>query len=271
MKTLTSFSKRNLVTFSLVISLFSFLFYAYEDGITGRTLKSSQPGCLCHSETNSPNVNVVIEGPGILKPGETADYAVRISGGPLVRGGTNIAVSSGTLLPGEGLQKIGTELTHVQPKIPQGGEVVFNFTYSAPNNPATVTLYANGNSVNYSGTEFGDSWNFAESRTIVVDNTSDVKDEGMINDFYLSQNYPNPFNPVTKISWYSPTSGWHTLKVFDILGNEVTTLMDEYKSAGNYEIEFSAKSDGISLSSGIYYYQLAIGNFKETKKMILIK
>jgi len=91
-------------------------------------------------------------------------------------------------------------------------------------------------------------------------------------EFALEQNYPNPFNPSTKISWQSPVGGWQTLKIYDVLGNEVVTLVDEYKPAGVYEVEFSVGQNSIlSLSSGVYFYQLKAGSFIETKKMILIK
>lgn len=86
-------------------------------------------------------------------------------------------------------------------------------------------------------------------------------------EFDLVQNYPNPFNPSTKISWQSPVSSYQTLKVYDILGNEVATLMDEYRDAGSYEIEFNASA----LSSGVYFYKLQSGNLVLTKKMTLIK
>jgi hypothetical protein len=85
--------------------------------------------------------------------------------------------------------------------------------------------------------------------------------------FYLSHNYPNPFNPSTKINWQVPVGSWQTLQVFDVLGNEVTTLVDEYKPAGTYGITFNAED----LQSGIYFYLLKAGDFAETKKMILIK
>ncbi|WP_337871646.1 T9SS type A sorting domain-containing protein [Ignavibacterium sp.] len=87
------------------------------------------------------------------------------------------------------------------------------------------------------------------------------------NNFSLTQNYPNPFNPSTKISWQSPVSAHQTLKVFDVFGNEVATLVDEYKPAGSYEVEFNAKA----LSSGIYFYKLQASSFTETKKMIYLK
>ena len=85
--------------------------------------------------------------------------------------------------------------------------------------------------------------------------------------FFLSQNYPNPFNPSTKISWQSPVSSHQTLKIYDVLGNEVATLVNEFRNAGSYEIDFNASK----LSSGIYFYRLSAGSFVQTKKMILIK
>ncbi|MDP2366603.1 MAG: T9SS type A sorting domain-containing protein [Ignavibacteria bacterium] len=92
--------------------------------------------------------------------------------------------------------------------------------------------------------------------------------------FSLEQNYPNPFNPVTTIRYSIPNvtlSGVEgsrvQLKVFDVLGNEVATLVNEYKPAGNYEVEFEASK----FSSGIYYYQLKAGEFIQTKKMIILK
>lgn len=85
--------------------------------------------------------------------------------------------------------------------------------------------------------------------------------------FKLSDNYPNPFNPSTKISYNLPQSGNVLLKVYDILGNEVATLINEHKEPGNYSIEFNASG----LSSGIYFYQLVAENFISTKKMILLQ
>jgi hypothetical protein len=90
-------------------------------------------------------------------------------------------------------------------------------------------------------------------------------------DFSLEQNYPNPFNPSTKISWQSPVSSWQTITVYDMLGNEVATLVDEEKPAGSYEIVFNLSSIKNNPSSGIYFYRLQTGDFIQTKKMILIK
>ena len=85
--------------------------------------------------------------------------------------------------------------------------------------------------------------------------------------FNLYQNYPNPFNPSTKISWQSSVGSWQTIKVYDVLCNEVASLVDEFRNAGSYEIEI----DGSNLSSGVYFYKLQAGSFVETKKMILMK
>jgi len=91
------------------------------------------------------------------------------------------------------------------------------------------------------------------------------------NDFSLSQNYPNPFNPSTKISWQSPIGSWQTLKVYDILGNEVATLVNEYRNAGNYEIDFQSTVSSHQLANGVYFYRLQAGDYVETRKMILLK
>lgn len=87
-------------------------------------------------------------------------------------------------------------------------------------------------------------------------------------EFYLSQNYPNPFNPTTSITYRVPQNSFIKLKVYDSIGNEITTLVNEQKSAGTYEVGFSAKG---GLSSGVYIYKLNAGSFVETKKMILMK
>jgi hypothetical protein len=86
-------------------------------------------------------------------------------------------------------------------------------------------------------------------------------------DNYLEQNYPNPFNSKTIINYSVKTEGYISLSVFDVLGNKVTTLVDEEKSAGNYKVEF----DGSDLSSGVYYYVIQTGEFISTKKLVLLK
>ena len=83
----------------------------------------------------------------------------------------------------------------------------------------------------------------------------------------LYQNYPNPFNPTTKINYSIPRRSLVTLKVYNILGNEVATLVNEEKAAGNYKVVF----DGSYLSSGTFFYKIQSGSFTDTKKFILLK
>jgi hypothetical protein len=85
--------------------------------------------------------------------------------------------------------------------------------------------------------------------------------------FSLSQNYPNPFNPSTAISFQLPVNSFVTLKVYDVLGNEVATLVNEEILAGEYKIEFNASKMG----SGVYFYTLRAGEFVQSKKMLLLK
>ena len=105
-------------------------------------------------------------------------------------------------------------------------------------------------------------------------------------EYELKQNYPNPFNPVTKIKYQIPELSFVTLKVYDVLGNEIETLVNEEKPIGSYEVEFNAHSGQVrnlpagrqGLSSGVYFYQLSAvpssGSgqaFVETKKMVLLR
>ena len=85
--------------------------------------------------------------------------------------------------------------------------------------------------------------------------------------FNLSQNYPNPFNPSTTFRYSIPNESKVIIKVYDILGKEITTLLNEEKSAGSYEVDFNA----VNLPSGVYFYQLKVGEYTNTKTMILIK
>ena len=85
--------------------------------------------------------------------------------------------------------------------------------------------------------------------------------------FSLSQNYPNPFNPVTIIKYTIAKEAFVSLKVYDVLGKQIASLVNDHKQPGNYEVNF----DGSSLASGIYYYRLTAGSFSETKKFVLAK
>ncbi len=106
-----------------------------------------------------------------------------------------------------------------------------------------------------------------------------IKSENLANpeipsQFYLLQNYPNPFNPTTVISYGVPQSGFVTIKVFNVLGQEVATLVNEYKNSGNYKINFGASTSSItanSLPTGLYIYSIQSGKYVSSKKMLLVK
>jgi outer membrane protein assembly factor BamB len=104
--------------------------------------------------------------------------------------------------------------------------------------------------------------NKVETLTSVI-----TEDEDIPKSYSLLQNFPNPFNPSTKIFYALPNTGTVQIKVFDLLGQEIVTLVNETKAAGNYQIDFNASS----LPSGIYLYRINAGSFVQTKKMILLK
>ena len=158
----------------------------------------------------------------------------------------------------------------------------FGFTVERKSNFTEWTsigfVNGNGTSVttnNYSFTDKGLSPGIYSYRLKQTDyngtfkyyNLTETIEIGLPEEFALFQNYPNPFNPTTVISWQSPVGIRQILKVFDILGNEIATLVDEYRDAGRYEVIFDSKD----LSSGIYLIQLKIGEFIATKKMTLLR
>ena len=97
----------------------------------------------------------------------------------------------------------------------------------------------------------------------VDDNAIEIIPDG----FSLQQNYPIPFNPTTIIKYRVPKLSYLTIKEYDVLGNEIATLVNEEKPAGSYELEFN----GRRFTSGVYFYQLHAGDYTDTKKMILLR
>ncbi len=140
-------------------------------------------------------------------------------------------------------------------------------TYFSENTAVScyIAMGVNGPNTNqdyHEGTQM-----FIDDLELSMDVSSGVKDNTIINSFELKQNFPNPFNPSTIISYSVPQNAFVTLKVYNILGNEVSTLVNEQKAAGNYNVTFNASP----LSTGIYFYTLQSGSFTATKKLILMK
>ncbi len=127
-----------------------------------------------------------------------------------------------------------------------------------------LIVYPNLNDAKYSLSKI-----FSDGAPLSKSKFNEVNWRGLntVDSYDLSQNYPNPFNPSTTIKFQLPTDGFVTLKVYDILGNEVTTLINEQKPQGRYEVNFNASS----LASGVYIYKIQSGSFISSKKMLLIK
>ena len=127
-----------------------------------------------------------------------------------------------------------------------------------------ITTLFTGGVYLYAGTMGRGIWkrHLSQLVTSVADNMGPV-----ISTYTLSQNYPNPFNPATQINFSIPHGEFVSLKVFNVLGEEVSDLVNEYKPTGNYTVQF----DGSNFSSGVYFYRMQTGDYSFTRKMILMK
>jgi hypothetical protein len=103
--------------------------------------------------------------------------------------------------------------------------------------------------------------------TGTTDPAVSVNENNLLNTYYLFQNYPNPFNPSTRINYNVGEPGLVQLKVYNVLGVEVASLVNEFKNSGDYSVDFNA----VNYSSGVYFYTLSVNNFTQTRKMILEK
>jgi hypothetical protein len=148
------------------------------------------------------------------------------------------------------------------------GTYVGNFTYTA-NNIGIYLKLRIASSYGFSERDSISLIGFIHNGILIGDSIlTDIADPKPIDyAFDLAQNFPNPFNPSTVISYQLQVTSNVTLKVYDILGREVATLVNEEKPAGNYDVQFTSNG----LTSGIYFYKLKTGNYSETKKMILIR
>ncbi|MCL4538624.1 MAG: T9SS type A sorting domain-containing protein [Bacteroidetes bacterium] len=128
---------------------------------------------------------------------------------------------------------------------------------------SVTSLYINDSDV-YVGTQAGGLWRAAISQVTAI---KPPQIQSLPSEFHLSQNYPNPFNPSTTISYDIPKRSHVLVSIYDVLGREVRTLVDEKEAPGTYKVLFDASS----LPSGVYFYRISAGNFVETKKCLVIK
>jgi hypothetical protein len=274
--------KFNLLFIAIFLSVIIYANINESNGIIGLTLRDGGDGCICHNLETSEIVHVWIGGPDTVIISDTVDYKVFMTGGPAVEGGFNVAVNYGVLDSSDTLTQTlpfyagGEQLTHTIPKAFVNDTVVWDFKYTAPDMIVVDTIYSVANSVNGDGNPVpGDEWNFGMNfPVVVVDIPVTVKDNISPIQFSLKQNYPNPFNPSTIIQYSVNTAQFISLKVYDLLGKEISTLVNEEKPIGIYEVDFNAEN----LPSGIYFYRLQVypansgtGEFVEIKKMVLLR
>jgi hypothetical protein len=263
--------KINLLFLAVALSILVYAGSTEFDGIVSLTLRDGGTGCECHSLGASDSVHVWVEGLDSVFVNDTTNYKLYLTGGPAVSGGIDVAVLYGSLEPADVFTHVEFgELTHSFPKPFVNDTVVWDFKYIAPDSSMTDTIYSLANSVNGDGIPFPqvDLWNFGANFPVkVIDIPVSVENETVPTQFQLSQNYPNPFNPTTNIQYSINKQQFVSLKIYDILGNEVATLVNEKKQAGNYVVNF----DGSQITSGIYIYTLRAGEFVNMKKMVLLK
>ena len=145
-----------------------------------------------------------------------------------------------------------------------GSGTVVTYINSTNSNPFTLTATNPGNYIVNAGKSGPLRWDSASVNIVITGVSINSSNP---TSFMLYNNYPNPFNPTTIIKYSIPEVSFTSLIIYNELGKEVSTLINETKSAGTYEVEFNASN----LSSGVYYYKLQAGTFTETKKMILAK
>lgn len=157
---------------------------------------------------------------------------------------------------------VSNRYTSFSPRIK--GEVSLNSKFQG-HNPIgywKLSVYDNGNAAN-TGWLFGWAIQINNGSLTGINNNNNQ----IVDKYSLSQNFPNPFNPTTKISYSIPKAGLVQLKIYDVLGREVASPVNEFKNAGVYTLDF----DGSKFSSGVYFYKLTSGDFTKVKKMVLIK
>jgi hypothetical protein len=178
-----------------------------------------------------------------------------------------IALYQGTFNPANGLTNcIGANddtLGTWMPEFPVGSlnrSAISYITLNSGTNYIVVSTAYNTGTGNWKDSIYGPG---------IITIITNVQQVGNIvpTEYKLSQNYPNPFNPTTKINFAIPKQGFVNLKIYDVLGREVRTLVSEVKTPGNYIVDFNAEE----LSSGVYFYKLSAGSFTDVKRMMLIK
>jgi len=240
-------------------------------------------GCVCHTTERDTLVKVWVEGPESLYIGQTGLYKMFMAGGPAEAGGYNVAGRFGEMVLVDTFSfqhpLSMNELTQAfsLPFPTTQDTIYWAFGYKALDaSPEWDTIYSCGLSLVWDSIpDFHDRWNFGEKFPVRILSLTNAEDNlSNPEEFVLYQNYPNPFNPSTNIKFTIPSNVIRersivSLKVYDLIGNEVVALVSQELLAGDYEKEFTVSN--LQLTSGIYFYRLETNNFIQTRKMILLK
>ena len=132
---------------------------------------------------------------------------------------------------------------------------------------ADLSYYGNDATLGTSANPDASDPTWVQANILILNVEDEINNNSFPTRFSLSQNYPNPFNPTTTIKFQIPELSFVAFRIYDVLGREIATLVDEEKPSGSYEVEFDAST----LTSGIYFYQIQAGVFVETKKMVLLR
>lgn len=233
-----------------------------DSGSTWTELKAGMGNTLIHSLAFAPNGNLFCgSDAGLFRSTDAGDNWVRIDTQNVKPYGIYVAVSAdGKLFFGGAKNGVNAQSYRSTDNGASWSQVPNNIS-AIDNNASIRTLFTSSNGYLFAGTSSG-LFKSISSITAVDD-----ADRTQPQKFILEQNFPNPFNPSTHIRYSVQFAGRVTLKVFDQLGREVSSPVDNVMSAGEYELEFDASH----LSSGIYYYTLRFAGLVQTKKMILIR
>ncbi|MCH7962870.1 MAG: T9SS type A sorting domain-containing protein [Bacteroidetes bacterium] len=248
--------------------------------IGGTELNGS--GCVCHGLERDTSVIVWVEGPDTLQIGQTGYYRMYMFGGPAEGGGYNVAGRYGKMELVDSFSYRHplalNELTQAfSLPFPTTLDTIFwNFGYTASDTSGEWdTIYSCGLSLVWDSIPDPlDKWNFGPKFPVkILDNITIISSNNTeLDDYQLYQNYPNPFNPITTIRYQIPELSFVTIKIYDVLGNEIATLVNGERLVGEYEVIFDGT--GLihqTLPSGVYFYSLQAGNYIKIKKMVLIK
>jgi hypothetical protein len=260
---------------TVIILIFtSVLVYSFSAGIAGRTPKTSAtPGCGgCHGSSATPTVLLNWIAPDSVAAGQTVVMSLVINSATHTGAGFDIAAKNGTLDTAMPLTKVLNGEIVQTANIPMiAGTSAIVFRYTAPTTPGTDTLFGVGLATNSNGGSTGDAWNIAIKKPIRIVTPIGIEENSAATQFRLDQNFPNPFNPSTTINFELYKPGNVRIVVYDILGNEVATLINGYMREGSHSVKWNINDSKDKASSGIYFYKLLTNGTEDIKKMILTK